>query len=75
MDFKNTRTTLLDSDWFYNMLNLAVKSTWITLLELDWIYQTLSLDYLINQAGRLLQKYEDFLDLLFDIILHCLTLH
>ena len=44
LDFKNTLTTLLDSDWFYNMLGLAMKNTGITLLDLDRFYDLLDLD-------------------------------
>ena len=44
LDFKNTLTTLLDSDWFYNMLGLAMKNIWITLMDLDRFYDVLDLD-------------------------------
>ena len=44
LDFKNTLTTLLDLDWFYNMLGLAMKNTQISLLDLDGFYDVLDLD-------------------------------
>ena len=34
---------LLDSDWFYYMLELDLKTTQTSLLDLDWLYDTLDL--------------------------------
>ena len=50
---KSTQTTLLDCDWHYDMLDLDLKSTWNNLLDSDRFY--------INEAGMLLEKYENFL--------------
>ena len=44
LDFKNTLTTLLESDLFYNVLGLAMKNIRITLLDLDRFYDVLDLD-------------------------------
>ena len=38
LDSKNTWTTLLASDWFYDILELFVKRTQTTFLDLDWYY-------------------------------------
>ena len=35
---KNTCITLLDLDWFYNILDLDLKHTRTILLDLDWFY-------------------------------------
>ena len=48
-------TTLLDLDWFYDILDLDLKKTWTNLLESDWFYY--------NRAGMLLEKSEDLLEL------------
>ena len=69
-------TTLLDSDWFYDILELDLKSTHATSLDLDWIYYILGLDLkntwtnlldsdwlYYNQAGMLLEKSENLLEL------------
>ena len=48
-------TTLLDLDWFYDILDLDLKKTWTNLLESDWFYY--------NHAGMLLEKSEDLLEL------------
>ena len=59
----------MDSDWFYNILELDVgfynifydifdwdlKNTWTNLMDTDWFYY--------NQAGLLLEKYEKLLEL------------
>ena len=69
-------TTLLDSDWFYDILELDLKSTQATSLDLDWIYYILGLDlknnwtilldsdwFYYNQAGMLLEKSENLIEL------------
>ena len=53
LDFKNTLTTLLDSDWFYNMLGLPMKNTRMTLLDLDRFYDALDLDLKQTRATLL----------------------
>ena len=58
LDLKSTWTTLLDLDSFYDKLYLESKETRAILLDFG-----LRLVNLINQAGMLLQKYEDFLEL------------
>ena len=58
LDLKSTWTTLLDLDSFYDKLYLESKETRAMLLDFG-----LRLVNLINQAGMLLQKYEDFLEL------------
>ena len=35
---------LLDSNWFYNMLGLALKNIQTTLMDSDWFYDILDLD-------------------------------
>ena len=52
---KSTKTTLLDFDWFYDILGLNLKNTWANLLDSDWFYY--------NDAGMLLEKYENLLEL------------
>ena len=67
-----TWTTLLDSDWFYDILELDFKRTVTTLLDLDWFFDILDLDLesawtnfldsdwlSYNQTGMLLQKSEN----------------
>ena len=54
---KNTRTTLLDLDWFYDVLDLDLRNTRTTSMDLDWFIK----HWVVNQAGMPLQKYEDFL--------------
>ena len=49
------QTTLLDLDWFYDILGLDLKNTWTSVLDSDWFYY--------NQAGMLLEKYENLLEL------------
>ena len=58
LELKSTWTTLLDLDSFYDNLYLESKETRAMLLDFG-----LRLVNLINQAGMLLQKYEDFLEL------------
>ena len=41
---KNTWTALLESDWFYDILESDLKSTQTTLLDLQWFYDILDLD-------------------------------
>ena len=68
---KNTWTSLLDSDWFYDISGLNLKSTQTTLPGLDWFYDILDLDlkntwtnilgsvwFYYNEAKMLLEKYE-----------------
>ena len=55
MDLKSTWTTLLDLNSFYDKLYLESKKIRPILLDFG-----LGLVKLINQAGMLLQKYEDF---------------
>ena len=43
-DLKNTWVTLLDLDWFYDILGVDLKNTWI--MNLDWFYYTLDIDRL-----------------------------
>ena len=38
LDLKNTRTTLLNSDLFYDILELNLRSTWTTLLDYGCSY-------------------------------------
>ena len=54
LDLKSTQTNL-DLDWFYDMLKLKSKTTWTNLLDSDWFYY--------NQAGMLLKKSENLLEL------------
>ena len=67
-------TTLLDSDWFYDILELVLKSPHTILLDLAWFYM-LDLDFKItwtnlldshwfccNHAGMLLEKNENLLE-------------
>ena len=58
MDLKSTWTTLLDLNSFYDKLYLESKIIRHILLDLG-----LGFAKLIKQAGMLLQKYEDFLEL------------
>ena len=44
LNSKNYWTSLLASDWFYNILELALKITQTALLDLDWFYDILDLD-------------------------------
>ena len=66
----------MDSDWFYDILELDLKSTQTTLLDLDWFYDILDLDlknrwtnlldsdwFYYNQAGMLLEKSGNLLEL------------
>ena len=55
LDLKCTQTTLLDLDWFYDIEDLDLKNSWANLLNSDWFY--------FNQAGMLLEKSENLLDL------------
>ena len=50
LELKNIRTTLLDSNWFYNMLGMALNNTRTTLLNLDLFYDILDLDLKINRT-------------------------
>ena len=50
------QTTLLDLDWFYDILGLDLKNTWTNVLDSDWFYY--------NQAGMLLEKYKTYLNYL-----------
>ena len=69
-------TTLLDSDQFYDILELDLKSTQATSLDLDRIYYMLGLDlkntwtnlldsdwFYYNQAEMLLEKSENLLEI------------
>ena len=53
MNLKNTETTLLHPDWFYDVLDLDLKGAWSTLRDLDWFYN----------IGIGLEKHLDYLDL------------
>ena len=53
LDLKSTQSTLLDLNWFYDILDLDLKNPWINLLNSDSFYY--------NQAGMLLEKYERLL--------------
>ena len=53
LDLKSTQSTLLDLNWFYDILDLDLKNPWINLLNSDSFYY--------NQAGMLLEKYESLL--------------
>ena len=55
VDSKNNLTTLLDWDWFYNILELDLKNSWTNLLDSDLFYY--------NLARMLLEKYENLLEL------------
>ena len=76
MNLRNTQTILLQSDWFYDILDLDYKGARTTLLELEWFYDIdlkkswlillyigLGMIKLINQAGMSFEKFEDFLEL------------
>ena len=63
---KGTRTTLLDLDWIYDILDLDLKNTCTTLLDSDWIDFILELNWLNElkkQAKMPLENNEDFLEL------------
>ena len=75
MDSKNTWTALLDSDGFYDILELDLKSTYTT-SDFDWFYDILDLGlknnwinlldsdwFYYNQIGTLLEKPEKSLEL------------
>ena len=49
------QTTLLDLEWFYDILDFDLKNTWTNLVDSDWFYY--------NQAGILLEKSENLLEL------------
>ena len=68
--------TWQDSDWFYDILELDLKSTQTTSLDLDWFYDILdvylkntltnlldSYGFCYNQARILLEKFENLLEL------------
>ena len=71
----NIWTTLLDLDWFYDILELVLKSTETILLDLDWFCDILELDlkniwnlldsnwFYYNQAGMLSEISENVLEL------------
>ena len=73
LDVENTWTTLLDSNWVYDLFKLHLKSSQTTLLNLDWFYildlkntWTILLDsdwFYYNQLGMLLEKSENLLEL------------
>ena len=52
LNSKNTLTSLLDLDCFFDILGLDLKEIWTNLLDSDWFYY--------NQAGMLLKKYKMF---------------
>ena len=54
-DLKSTQTNVLDLDWFYEILELNLKNTWTNLMGSYWLHY--------NQAGMLLKKYENLLQL------------
>ena len=68
LDLKTLKLPYWDRINFFDTLGLDLKSTWTNLLDLDSFYDKLyfglGLVDLINQAGMLLQKYEDFLSYL-----------
>ena len=55
LDLKSTQSTLLDLDWFYNILDLYLKNSWTNLLDSGWFYY--------NQTGMQLEKSENLLEL------------
>ena len=70
------RTTLLKSNWFYDILELDLKSAQTTQLNLNWFYDILDLDLknnetnlmnsdlnCYNQVEMLLEKYKKLLGL------------
>ena len=62
---KNTRTTLMHSIWFYDILDLDLKSGRTILLELDWFYDIYDLDCLKKRLDyligfRLILPYIEF---------------
>ena len=84
MKSKHNVTYSWDSDWFFNMLDLALKNARIT--SWVWIWNTLGLRYWTwidfikhweplqgGQGGRPLQKYEYFLVLLFSSFYNCVS--
>ena len=46
---------ICDWDWFYDILEVGLKKTWTNSLDSDWFYY--------NQAGILLEKSENLLEL------------
>ena len=60
---KNTRTTLVDSDWFYNIVTLVLKYTQTTLLNLDWFYNILDLHLKNTRTLLDSDRYYETLDL------------
>ena len=65
MDLKNTRTTLLDLDWFYDILDLDLKYTRTTLLDLNWFYSTLGDRYRKTKQGSRYKSMKTFLNYCF----------
>ena len=67
LESKNTWTSLLDSDWFYDISTLDLKSTQTTLLDLELKYSWTKLVdsdwFYYNQGGLLLELYENLLEL------------
>ena len=77
LDLKNRQTTLRDSVWFFDILDLKSARTTFTGvrlilygglgMDLFWFYYTLDLDCglikWINQGEMSLEKYEDLLEL------------
>ena len=74
LDSKSNWTTLLDLEWFYDILELDL-STW-TILDLNWFYDILYLGlksaetnllesdwFYYNQGRMLLEKSENSLEL------------
>ena len=58
---KSARTTLLDLDLIYDILDLHLD--WLTEIGLIFLYIGLGLIKWINQVEMPLEKYEDFLEL------------
>ena len=44
-ELKSVRITLLELDWFYDILDLATKKTWAILLDWDWFCYEVELDW------------------------------
>ena len=53
LDLQSTQANLVDLDLFYDILDLNLKNNWTSLLDLNWFYY--------NQAGMLLEKYENLI--------------
>ena len=76
LNLKNAWTTLMESNWFDDILELDLKSTQNTSLDMDWFYGILDLELknnwtnlldsdwiYYNKAEMSLEKCENLLDL------------